>query len=96
MKANRVPSEAKREFGKMIPDYDNIPFEAENDYEEMLLHYLSTISNAVGDIEAELSGELENAVVMQLCQLELSLSAKLQTIINELRQQRSGGCTCHG
>lgn len=97
MRANRVPSKAKRTIGKMIIDFDGVPFEAENDFEEMLLHYMATISNTLVDLEAATSGELDNAVVQQLCKMELSLSVKLQTITNELRRlQTSGGCNCHG
>ena len=86
MRANRIPGKAKRTIGTMVIDYDNIPFEAENDFEEALLHYLASISNTLVDIEAATSGELDNAVVQQLCKMELSLSCRLNKILVELRR----------
>lgn len=96
MRANRIPGTAKREIGTMVIDYDNIPFEAENDFEEALLHYLKTITNAVEDLEAATSGDLDNAVVIQLCKMEGALSSKLDGLTHELKQLRAGGCICHG
>lgn len=96
MRANRIPGKAKRTIGKMIIDFDGVPFEAENDFEEMLLHYMATISNTLVDLEAATCGVLDNAVVQQLCKMEETLSSKLDELTNELKQVRTGGCSCHG
>ena len=96
MRANRVPGKAKRTIGTMVIDFDNCPFEADegNDFEEMLLHYLPSISNTLINIEAVTSGELDNPVVVRLYDMESALLSKLDEVINELKQHRSGGCTC--
>ena len=72
--------------GRPVLDYNTpCPFEAENDFEEALLFYLHKISNAVDDLNASTLGEIDNAVEAKLFQLEETLSAKLDAVIEELR-----------
>lgn len=91
MIARRIPGTAKREVGTMVIDCNHPePFKAENDFEEAFLHYMSKISNAVEDLEAATSGEIDNCVEVRLYSLEAMLSVKLDAVIEELRLMRQG------
>lgn len=72
--------------GRPVLDYnDPCPFVADNDFEDALLFFLHKIGNAVEDLNASTLGEIDNAVEAKLFQLEETLSAKLDAVIEELR-----------
>ncbi|MBT0664348.1 hypothetical protein KI809_08545 [Geobacter pelophilus] len=74
---------------RSVLDYnDPCPFHPENGFEEAFLFYLHKISSALEDTEAAISGELDNCVEIRLMTLEETLTAKLDAVIEELRQLR--------
>ena len=84
MKAKLIPGTD----GRLVLDYNSpCPFEAENDFEEALLHYLHKISVYLDNIEGATIGNdfVDNAVEVKLYALEETLSTKLDAVIEELR-----------
>lgn len=77
------------EQGRMVLDDKHpCPFEAENDFEEALLYFLRDINNAVQDMEAATTGEIDNPVEIRLYALEAMITRKLDAVIDELRLLR--------
>jgi tetrahydromethanopterin S-methyltransferase subunit H len=66
------------------------PFTSENGLEEMLLYFLHSMSGSLEDIEAATRGDIDNAVVIQLCQMEQTLGGKLDLLLAELRLMNQG------
>lgn len=66
------------------------PFTAETPEEEMLLHYLASMSGSLGDIEAATTGEIDNAVVVALHEISGQVVQRLDCIVDELRLLRLG------
>lgn len=67
------------------------PFTAETPEEEMLLHYLVVMSRSLEEIEGATLGETDNPIVVKLYEMETTLTAGLQAIVDELRLMRAGG-----
>ena len=68
-----------------LDDKTGCPFTAETPNEEALLFYLRRICNAVEDLEAATSGDLDNVVATALDRLLGPISTKLDEIIDEVR-----------
>jgi hypothetical protein len=66
------------------------PFTAETPEEEMLLHYLASMSGSLEDIEAATTGEIDNAVVVALHEISGQVVQRLDCIVDELRLLRLG------